>query len=303
LRYEQIIMSDLVSPQEIISAPPALARRWRWSWSAAALYTGLGALAVIVGFPFYWMVIISFTPENEIYRWPLRFFPANPTLANYVEVFTRQDLQMSRWFLNSVILATSETILTLVVCSLAAYAFARLEFPGRNAIFYSLLFALMVPTQVTLIPSFLLVRYLGWLDSYQGVVLPEVAGVFGVFLLRQFFLGVPRELEEAAVIDGAGRLRIYWRIALPLVRSGLVAVTIIVFLGSWNNLFWPLIVLNRLEMRSLTVGLTVLRGTYGAEQMGLVIAGAAVASIPVLIVYAIFQRQILQSITLTGLKG
>jgi multiple sugar transport system permease protein len=194
-------------------------------------------------------------------------------------------------------------VLTLLVCSLAAYGFARLEFPGRNPLFYSLLFALMVPGQVTLIPTFLLVRLLGWLDTYQGVVLPEIAGVFGVFLLRQFFLSLPRELEEAATIDGASRLRIYWQIALPLIRSGLVAMVIFVFLGSWNNLFWPLIVLNRLEMRTLTVGLTVLRGTYGAEQMGLVMAGAAVASIPVLIVYAIFQRQILQSITLTGLKG
>jgi len=191
--------------------------------------------------------------------------------------------------------ATAETLLTLIVCSLAAYGFARLEFPGRNTIFYALLFAL--------IPSFLLVRWLGWLDSYQGVVLPEIAGVFGVFLLRQFFLSVPRELEEAAIIDGAGRLRIFWKISLPLVRSGLVAVTIIVFLGSWNNLFWPLIVLNRLEMRTLTVGLTVLNGTYGAEQRGIVMAGAAVASVPVLIVYGIFQRQILQSISITGLKG
>src|SRR5690606_8280378 len=137
----------------------------------------------------------------------------------------------------------------------------------------------------------------------QGVILPEVAGVFGVFLLRQFFLSLPRELEEAAVIDGAGRLRIYWQIALPLIRSGLVAMTIFVFLGSWNNLFWPLIVLNRLEMRTLTVGLTVLRGAYGADQMGLVMAGAAVASLPILLFYAIFQRQILQSISLTGIKG
>jgi multiple sugar transport system permease protein len=210
---------------------------------------------------------------------------------------------MGRWFINSVVVASLETLLTLLVCSLAAYGFARLEFPGRNKIFYALLFALMVPGQVTLIPTFLLVRNLGWLDSYQGVVLPEVAGVFGVFLLRQFFLSLPRELEEAAVIDGAGRFRIYWQIALPLIRSGLIAMTIFVFLGSWNNLFWPLIVLNRLEMRTLTVGLTVLRGTYGAEQMGLVMAGAAVASIPVLIFYAFFQRQILQSIALTGIKG
>jgi len=279
-------------------------RRWfRPTWSGAGLYAFLLSLGVIVGFPFYWMMLISVTPQGQIYRWPIRFLPVAPTLENYVQIFTRPDLQVARWFANSVFVASLETLLTLIICGLAAYGFARLEFPGRNLIFYSLLFALMVPSQVTLIPSFLLVRWLGWLDTYQGVVLPEIAGVFGVFLLRQFFLSIPRELEEAATIDGASRLRIFAQIALPLVRSGLVAITIIVFLGSWNNLFWPLIVLNRLEMRTLTVGLTVLRGTYGAEQMGVVMAGAAVASIPVLIVYGIFQRQILQSITMTGLKG
>lgn len=296
-------MSAMLPPQNLRRSAPLIRRSRRWSWATAALYAALLALAVVVGFPFYWMLLLSVTPENEIYQWPLRFLPTNPTLENYIQIFTRQDLQMGRWFANSVIVATGETLLTLLVCSLAAYGFARLEFPGRNQLFYALLFALMVPAQVTLIPTFLLVRNLGWLDTYQGVILPEVAGVFGVFLLRQFFLGLPRELEEAAVIDGAGRLRIYWQIALPLIRSGLVAMTIFVFLGSWNNLFWPLIILNRLEMRTLTVGLTVLQGTYGAEQMGLVMAGAAVASLPILLFYAIFQRQILQSISLTGIKG
>lgn len=296
-------MSAMLPPQNLSRSAPPIRRGHRWSWATAALYAALIALAIIVGFPFYWMLLLSVTPENEIYQWPLRFLPTNPTLANYIQIFTRQDLQIGRWLVNSVIVATGETVLTLLVCSLAAYGFARLEFPGRNQLFYALLFALMVPAQVTLIPTFLLVRNLGWLDSYQGVILPEVAGVFGVFLLRQFFLSLPRELEEAAVIDGAGRLRIYWQIALPLIRSGLVAMTIFVFLGSWNNLFWPLIVLNRLEMRTLTVGLTVLRGAYGADQMGLVMAGAALASLPILLFYAVFQRQILQSISLTGIKG
>ena len=296
-------MSATLPAQPLRSDAPRPQARRRRSRASAWLYAFLAPLAVVIGFPFYWMLALSITPPNEIYRWPLRFFPATPTLDNYVQLFTRQDLQIGRWFVNSVVIATSETVLTLLVCSLAAYGFARLEFPGRDQIFYSLLFALMVPTQVTLIPTFLLIRMFGWLDSYQGVVLPGVAGVFGVFLLRQFFLSLPRELEEAAVIDGASRLRIYWRIALPLIRAGLVALVIFVFLGSWNNLFWPLIVLNRLEMRTLTVGLTVLRGAYGADQMGLVMAGAAFASIPVLVFYAVFQRQILQSITLTGLKA
>lgn len=268
-----------------------------------ATYVGLVLLAIGVGFPLYWMLALSFTPEHQIYQWPIQLFPASPTLENYYQIFTRDDLQVGRWFINSLIIASAETVLGLFICSLAAYGFARLEFPGRDPLFFSLLFALMVPSQVTLIPSFLLVRWLGWLDSYQGVVLPGVASVFSVFLLRQFFLSIPPELEEAALIDGAGRFRIYWQVVLPLTRAGMVALMIFLFLGSWNNLLWPLIVLNRLEMRTLTVGLTVLRGTYGAEQMGVVMAGAAVASIPVLIFYAIFQRQILKSIMLTGLKG
>ena len=281
------------------------ARRTRRRPSAGriATYAGLILLTVLVGFPIYWMIVLSVTPENQIYTWPIRFFPQTVTLDNYYAILTRPDLQVPRWFLNSLIIAIAETVLGLFVCSMAAYGFARLEFPFRDKVFFSLLFALMIPFQVTLIPTFLIVRAIGWLDSYQGVVAPGIASVFSVFLLRQFFLSLPRELEESALIDGAGRFRTYLQIVLPLTRAGLIALTIFLFLGSWNNLFWPLIVLNRLEMRTLTVGLTVLRGTYEVEQMGLVMAGAAVASVPVLIFYAIFQRQILNSIMVTGLKG
>ena len=279
------------------------AKRFKLSGTRALIYLILIVLAILVGFPFYWMLALSFTPESQIYRWPIEFVPSTLTLENYQAILTRSDLQIPRWFFNSALIATVETILALFVCSMAAYGFARLTFPGRDLLFFSLLLALMIPAQVTLIPTFLLVRNLGWLDSYQGVILPGVASVFAVFLMRQFFLSVPVELEEAALIDGAGRFRIYWQIVLPLTRAGLVAVTIFIFLGSWNNLFWPLIVLNRLEMRTLTVGLTVLRGTYGAEQMGLVMAGAAIASIPILLFYAVFQRQILKGVMMTGLKG
>jgi multiple sugar transport system permease protein len=289
-----------------MTTTPVLQRRpFRAGLSGQRLlmYVVLIVLAILVGFPFYWMMVLSFTPEGQIYRWPIEFFPSTLTLDNYRAIFTRPDLQIPRWFWNSALIATVETVLSLLVCSMAAYGFARLTFPGRDIVFFSLLLALMIPAQVTLIPTFILVRNLGWLDSYQGVILPGVASVFAVFLLRQFFLSVPVELEEAALIDGAGRFRIYWQIVLPLTQAGLVALMIFIFLGSWNNLFWPLIVLNRLEMRTLTVGLTVLRGAYGADQMGMVMAGAAVASIPILLFYAIFQRQILKSVMMTGLKG
>lgn len=259
-------------------------------------------LAIVVGFPIYWMLAVSITPPNEIYRWPLQFWPDTPTLENYRLVFTRQDLQLGRWFMNSLVVSVAITIVSLFVSSLCAYGFARLTFPGRNVLFVGMLFTLMVPTEVTLIPAFLLIRRLGWLDTYNALIWPAAANVFGVFLLRQFFLGIPTELEEAAIIDGAGRFRIYWQIVLPLSTAAMIALTIFIFLAAWNDLFWPLIVLNRLEMRTLPVGLTVLQGTYDQE-MGLIMAGAAVASIPVLIFYAIFQKRILQGVMLTGMGG
>ena len=153
-----------------------------------------------------------------------------------------------------------------------------------------------------MIPIFLLIRNLGWLDTYNALIWPAGANVFGVFLLRQFFLSIPKDLEEAALIDGAGRFRIYWQIILPLSRSALIALMIFTFLGSWNDLFWPLIVLNRLEMRTLPVGLTVLNGTYTQER-ALIMAGAVIATAPILTFYAIFQRRIIQGVMLTGMGG
>lgn len=266
------------------------------------LHAFLMILAVLVGFPIYWSVIVSITPSEQVFRWPLQLFPDAPTLEHYREVLTRQDLQLGRWFVNSVFVSTIITLLSLFISSLTAYGFSRLEFPGRDVIFVSILFALMVPGEVTLIPVFLLVRSLGWLDTYHALIWPSMANVFGVFLLRQFFLSIPKEMEEAAVIDGAGRFRIYWQIILPLSRSALVALTIFTFLGAWNDLFWPLIVLNRLEMRTLPVGLTVLNGTYTQER-ALIMAGAVIASAPILIFYAIFQRRIIEGVMLTGMGG
>ncbi|OUC08715.1 N-acetyl-D-glucosamine ABC transporter permease, partial [Litorilinea aerophila] len=214
------------------------------------LYAALIALAVVVGFPIYWMLVVSITPSEQVFAWPLQFWPQTPTLEHYREVFTRQDLQVGRWLINSVIVSTAATAVALFISSLTAYGFARLRFPGRDFLFMLILFTIMVPGQVTLIPVFLLVRWLGWLDTYHALIWPGAANVFGVFLLRQFFLSIPREMEEAAVIDGASRFRIYWQIILPLSQSALIALTIFLFLGAWNDLFWPLIVLNRLEMRT-----------------------------------------------------
>ncbi len=263
----------------------------------------LMAIAFVVFFPIMWMISQSLTPNSEIWDWPPQFIPQHPTLENYQTLFTRQDLAIGHWFLNSLFVSTITTILTLFVTSLAAYSFARLRFPGRDIIFFILLSALVIPAQVTLIPIFLLMRDFKWLDTYHALIWPAMANVFAVFMLRQFFLSIPRELEEAAILDGATRFGIYWRIILPMSSSALTALAIFVFLGSWNDLFWPLIVLNRLEMRTLPVGLTVLSSAYYTREQALVQAGAVIASVPILIFYAFFQRQILKGITFTGMGG
>ncbi len=260
-------------------------------------------IAFVVFFPIMWMISQSLTPNSEVWDWPPQFIPQHPTLENYQTLFTRQDLAIGHWFVNSLFVSTITTILTLFITSLAAYSFARLRFPGRDIIFFIMLSALVIPAQVTLIPIFLLMRDFKWLDTYHALIWPAMANVFAVFMLRQFFLGIPRELEEAAILDGATRFGIYWRIILPMSSSALTALAIFVFLGSWNDLFWPLIVLNRLEMRTLPVGLTVLSSAYYTREQSLVQAGAVIASVPVLIFYAFFQRQILKGITFTGMAG
>jgi multiple sugar transport system permease protein len=209
---------------------------------------------------------------------------------------------MARWYFNSFFVAFATTGIVLLVSSLAAYAYARLEFPGRDRLFYALLATLMIPGAVTFIPVFLMLRDLRWLDTYMALTVPHASSVFAVFFLRQFFLSIPRELEEAAVIDGCSRLGVYWRIILPLSGSALAALAIFTFLGSWNDFLSPLVFTNALEMRTLPVGLTILNGEYWSER-GLIMAGATISALPVLVVYAIFQNYIIKGISLTGLKG
>jgi multiple sugar transport system permease protein len=267
------------------------------------LYIFLLGLTFLVGFPLVLLVGESFMHSNEIIRWPPIIIPGDPTLENYAKMFSQQDLALPRWLLNSVFVAASYTAAVIVVCSLAAYAFARLEFPGRNILFFLFLATITIPSQVTFIPNYLLMRDLKFLDTYNALIWPGVANVFGVFLLRQFFMQIPRELEEAAILDGATRFGVYWRVIMPLSLNALIALGIFVFLNNYNDLFWPLLVTNRLEMRTLPAGLTVMNGAYGTLDRGLVLAGATFASLPVLAVYIIFQRRILRGITLTGMGG
>ena len=269
----------------------------------AALYVVVTAAALIWIAPVFWMLSTSVKSESEIFTLPLHWIPWQPTVEHYLTALTKS--LVARWFLNSVVITAIETALILVVDSLAAYSFARIPFKGRNIVFIVVISTMMIPVQVTLIPTYLLLSRMGWINTFQAVIAPALAGAFGVFLLKQFFEGIPSELEDAARIDGSGRFGIFLRIILPLSVPALTALGIFTALGSWNNFLWPLIVLQDNVKMTLPVGLaTVLRGTYSTSNYGVLMAGAAIASAPVLLIYIIFQDRIIKGVTITGIiKG
>lgn len=280
----------------------SIRRPRRFTVGKTLLYTALVIGAILTVMPIVYMYTRAFLPEADQMAWPIQWIPRNPTIDNFCRILTDPTLPVFRWLINSVFVATAVTALVLFICSLTAYAYARLQFPGREAIFFLLLTSLMVPGAVTFIPNFLLMRNLGWLDSYNALIWLHGANVFGVFLLRQHFLSIPKELEEAAVVDGAGRFRIYWQVCLPLVKSALVALGIFTFLANWNDLLWPLVVLSDRNQLTLPVGLQVLGGG-NYVQRGITLAAAALATTPPLILYTIFQRRIIEGISLTGMGG
>ncbi len=259
-------------------------------------------LVFVIFVPVMYMVTMAFTTELNQFTVPINWIPKPPTLNNFQRIFADPLLPLARWFGNSLLVASVGTVINLIVSSLSGYAFARLEFPGKNLLFSLLLFSLMIPAAITLIPSFLLLRDLKLLDSYHAIWWPSAAAVTGIFLLRQHFYSIPAEMEDAARIDGAGRFQIFWQVCLPLVTNSLVALAIFSFLGLWNDLFWPLIVLTKQITLTLPIGLVVLQqGSY--IQRGLAYAGSFVATTPVLIFYAIFQRKIIAGITTAGMAG
>ncbi len=259
-------------------------------------------LVVIIFIPVLYMIAMSFTAEMNQFVVPIRWIPQPITLMNFRKIFADPLLPLARWFLNSLLVASVGTVIIVFISSLSGYAFARLEFPGKNMLFSLLLFSLMIPAAITLIPAFLLLRDLKLLDSYHAIWWPAAASVTGIFLLRQHFYSIPVELEDAARVDGAGRFRIWWQICMPLVTGSLAALAIFTFLSLWNDLFWPLIVLSKQIRLTLPIGLVVLvQGSY--IQRGLAFAGSFVATVPVLIFYTIFQRKIIAGITMTGMAG
>ncbi|MCA9883063.1 MAG: carbohydrate ABC transporter permease [Anaerolineae bacterium] len=266
-------------------------------------YIVLIGISIFVIFPMSVAFSQSFMTNQEVNRWPPKLLPTEFTLDSYETVITQQDIRLDLWLRNSLIAASGYTAAVLILCAPAAYAFARLKFPGNNILFAILLITIMIPQQVTLIPNYLLMRDLKWLDTFNALIFPGAANVFGVFLLRQFFIQIPGELEEAAVLDGAGYFGRFWHVILPLSGNALVALGIFVFLGHYNDYFWPLIVTNSLETRTLPVGLQVLNSSYAGQYRPMVLAGAVLSTLPILVVYIIFQRRIIQGVMLTGMGG
>lgn len=252
--------------------------------------------------PLVYMTSMAFTAESNQGNFPIEWIPQPMTLSNFTHIFSDTTLPIIRWFANSLIVSTIGTAVIVFLSTLSGYAFARLDFPFKNLLFSLLIFSLMIPGAITLIPVFLLLRDLQMLNTYQAIWMPASASVLGIFLMRQHFYAIPKDVEDAARIDGAGRFRIYWQVCLPMVQSSMVAIAIFSFLGLWNDLFWPLIVLSEREILTLPIGLVVLQqGSY--IQRGLAFAGAFIASAPALIFYAIFQRKIISGITMTGMAG
>lgn len=272
----------------------------RFHWSTGLLYGVLIIYALITFLPFVWALSASFKPLAEIAEGGINLIPENFTLANYQQIFTQEPL-FSRWLLNSAIVAILITLLNLLFNSMAGYALARIRFPGNEFWFFLILAALMIPGQITLLPKFLILKSFGWLNSYQGLVIPAAINATFIFMMRQFFINFPKELEEAAALDGLGRFETFFQIVLPLAKPALAAQTIFVFMGSWNEFLLPLVVMSDPEMFTLPLGLNAFKGEY-ISYWNLIMAASMVFTLPALAIYAFFNRYFIQGVTFTGGK-
>jgi multiple sugar transport system permease protein len=271
---------------------------------SGTLYVILSVGLVVMAGPFVWMLLSSFKPNAEVRRTPPTWWPEQFTLDNYYQVFTR--LHFPNALFNSVFVAVAVTFGTLVMCSIFGYALAKLDFPGRRALFLIVMGTLMVPGMVTFIPQFVLISQLDLVDTYAGLILPSFfgahAGPFGVFLMRQFIMGLPDELIDAARVDGAGEVRIFFRVILPLCTPALATLGILTFLGSWNNFLWPLVVAQSEDMFTLPVALATYSDGQNATEYVLLLAGASIVVLPTLLVFMLLQRYFVQGIAMTGIK-
>jgi multiple sugar transport system permease protein len=280
----------------------SLLKRYR-----AAKFTGkfflhfvliLGGLLMI--FPLIWMVVSSFKPSLEVISIDFRFFPRTWTLRNYVRVF--KEVQIARAYINSIIVSSAVTALVLLSATAAGYLFSKLRFRGRDLLFFLVLASVMIPTQIVLIPLYILINKFRWIDSYQGLIFPFMMNAFGIFLMRQFMYGIPNDLLEAARMDGASDFRIYFSVILPLIRSSIAVLGILIFLWTWDEFLWPLVAVANNEMKTLP--LLMSHFTQSEQEFpGEALAAATLVIGPVLVVYAFFQRHFVRGLSMTGLKA
>ncbi|CAG9621107.1 carbohydrate ABC transporter permease [Sutcliffiella rhizosphaerae] len=262
----------------------------------------LSFMALFWIIPFLWVISTSLKPESQAISWPIKWIPETFTFDNFTSVFARQDVPILRWFWNSFIIATIHTGLMLLFNSMSAFAFARLKFKGRDLLFWTFMGTMMIPPVMNLVPLYGLVSSLGWVNNYAAMIFPGLASVFGIFLLRQFFIGIPAELEEAARMDGASTFTIYWRIILPLAKPALIVLALFTFMGNWNDYLWPLIVTSSADMRTLPVGLAIMQGQFNI-QFAKLMAATIFSALPVIILFIFAQRFLVKGIALSGIKG
>ena len=256
-------------------------------------------VALFVIFPFVWMVLTSFKTDKDVFSLPSQLWPTHWSLTGYMNIWN--ELPFARLFLNSVIFAGGVTVLSVIFDSMAAYALARLDFPGKNIALILVIATLMVPYQITLIPLFQMIFDFHWLDTYQGLIVPRATSAFGIFLLRQFFVSIPRDLDSAARIDGAGEFRIYAQIMMPLAKPALATLAVFQFMNNWNDFLWPLVVTSSTEMRTIPAGLTLFGGQYVVDY-AVLMAGATISLLPLALAFFLAQRYFVQGIATTGLK-
>nr|WP_044292560.1 carbohydrate ABC transporter permease [Rivularia sp. PCC 7116] len=273
---------------------------WNYSWLKILLYFALVLYAIVTLIPFLWAISASFKSLTEIVAGEPNFLPKEFTLDNYKQIFLEEPLFL-RWFFNSLIIAISVTILNLLFNSMAGYALARLRFRGRRFWFFLILAVLAVPIQVTLIPTFLILKTFGWLNSYQGMIIPNMVNATFIFMMRQFFVNFPKELEEAAALDGLTTFGIFRYIVLPLAKPALAAQAVFIFMSSWNNFLLPVVILFDPEMFTLPLGLNSFKGQY-ISYWNYIMAASMVFTLPALLIYAFFNRYFIQSVSFTGTK-
>lgn len=258
-----------------------------------------GALTMIL--PFVWMLVTSVRPADEMYAIPFRWLPSQVSLDAYGRAWKTANFALFMW--NSLVMALGITLGRLVVCAMAAYAFARLRFPFRDGLFVLYLGTMMIPSEITLIPSYLVVSKLGWANTFQALIVPGIASAFGTFMLRQFFISIPSELEDAALVDGCNRLQVLWHVFIPLTRGALATLGVFSFMAGWNAFLWPLIVTSSNNMKTVQIGLAVFRDQMYGIIWGELMAASVLVTLPVLVVFLFAQRQLIEGMARSGLKG